>query len=186
MSLDRLTGLSAWLSYHHFGVRNPGDLADFIGPRPDALIRLRVQMIKLTETREIKPYVWVRPDEERLGPAGWNRGDVHTTISINDDRRRRARVAGGLRVRRKLLNHRQLQHGHSLPFKELRYEHTASIWKFDSIMVAIRNVWVYCAEFPHPEINPALPKPSVVVFDIFGEGQFGPRKHADRYRWLAF
>jgi hypothetical protein len=65
LSLDRLAGLSAWLSYHHFGVPNPGDLADFVGRRRDASIRLRVQMIKLTETREIKPFVWVRPDEER-------------------------------------------------------------------------------------------------------------------------
>jgi hypothetical protein len=105
---------------------------------------------------------------------------------MNDERRVRARVASGLRVRRALLNHRQLQHGHSLPFKELRYEHTASIWKFDSIMVAIRNVLVYRAEFPHSEINPALPKPSVVVFNSFGERQFGPRKHADRHRRLAF
>jgi hypothetical protein len=26
-----------------------------------------VHMIKLTETREIKPYVWVHPNEERVG-----------------------------------------------------------------------------------------------------------------------
>ena len=117
-------------------------------------------------------------------PAGPR--DARTTISINDDRRRRARVAGGLRVGRNLLNHRQLQHGHSLPFKELRYEHTASIWKFDRIMVAMRNVWVYRAEFPHSEVNPPRPKPSVIVSDSFGERQFGPRKHADRYRRLTF
>jgi hypothetical protein len=106
--------------------------------------------------------------------------------SINDERRRRARVASGLGVRRALLNHRQLQHGHSLPFKELRYEHTASIWKLDRIMVTIWNVLFYRAEFPHSEINRSLPKPSVVVFDSFGERQFGPRKHADRYRRLTF
>jgi hypothetical protein len=87
---------------------------------------------------------------------------------------------------RHLLNRWQLQHGHSLPFKELRYEHAASIWKFDRIMVAIRNVLVYRPELPHSEITPALPKPSAVVFDSFGERQFGPRKHADRYRRLAF
>jgi hypothetical protein len=109
-----------------------------------------------------------------------------TAISIDDERRVCARLASGLRGRRALLNDRQLQHGHALPFKELRYEHTASIWKFDCIMVTIRNVLIYLAEFSHSEINPALPKPSVVVFDSFGERQFGPRKHADRYRRLPF
>jgi len=85
-----------------------------------------------------------------------------------------------------LLNRWQLQHGHSLPFKELRYEHVGAIWKFDRIMVAIRNVLVYRPEFPHSEIIPALPKPSAVIFDSFGERQFGPREHADRYRRLTF
>ena len=30
-----------------------------------AVTRHRVHMIKLTETREITPYVWVHPDEDR-------------------------------------------------------------------------------------------------------------------------
>ena len=105
---------------------------------------------------------------------------------MSDERRVRARVASGLRVRRGLLNHRQLQYSRSLSFEELCYEHTASIRKFDSIMVTIRNVLVYRTEFPHSEVNPALPKPSVVVFNNFGERQFGPKKHADRHRGLAF
>src|SRR5258708_27742476 len=75
---------------------------------------------------------------------------------------------------------------HSLPFRELRYEYIASIWKFDRIMVTMRNIWVYRAEFPYSEISCARPNPSVVVFDIAGERQFGPRKHTDRYGEFTF
>jgi hypothetical protein len=84
------------------------------------------------------------------------------------------------------MNHGQLQHGHSLAFSELRHEHVASIWKFNRIMVTMRNIRVYRTEFPNPEIGCSRPNPSVVVFDIFGECQFGPRKHADRYGGLTF
>jgi len=84
------------------------------------------------------------------------------------------------------MNHRQLQHGHSLAFSELRHEHVASVWKFNRIMVTMRKIWVYRAEFPNSEIDCSLPNPSVVVFNILGECQFGPRKHADRYGGLTF
>jgi hypothetical protein len=30
----------------------------------------RVRVIKLTQTREITPYLWVHPDEERGAPPG--------------------------------------------------------------------------------------------------------------------
>ena len=53
-----------------------------------------------------------------------------------------------MRVLRNLMNHGQLQHGHSLAFSELRHEHVASIWKFNRIMVTMRNIRVYRAEFP--------------------------------------
>jgi hypothetical protein len=53
-------------------------------------------------------------------------------------------------------------------------------------MVTMRNIWLYRAEFPNPEIDCSLPNPSIVVFDIFGERQLGPRKHADRYGGLTF
>ena len=117
----------------------------------------------------------------RAGTAG-----IHTTILTNGDRRRRVCVGSGLRVLRNLMNHRQLQHGHSLPFSELRHEHVASVWKFNRIMVTMRNIRVYRAEFSYPEIGCSRPKRSVVVFDILGECQFGPRKHADRYGGLTF
>jgi len=102
-------------------------------------------------------------------------------FSTSGYRRRRLCIGSGLRVLCNLMNHGQLQHGDSLPFRELRYEYIASIWKFDRIMVTMPNIWVYRAEFPHPEIGCSL-----VVFDILGECQFGPRKHADRYGWLTF
>jgi hypothetical protein len=107
-------------------------------------------------------------------------------FSTSGYRRRRVCIGSGLRVLRNLMNHGQLQHGHSLPFRELRYEYIASIWKFDRIMVTMRNIWVYRAEFPYSEISCARPNPSVVVFDIAGERQFGPRKHTDRYGGLTF
>ena len=117
----------------------------------------------------------------RAGTAG-----IHTTISTSGDRRRRVCIGSGLRLLRNLMNNRQLQHGHSLAFSELRHEHVASVWKFNRIMVTMRNIRVYRAEFPHPEIGCSRAKPSVVVFDILGECQFGPRKHADRYGELIF
>src|ERR1700680_5217253 len=90
------------------------------------------------------------------------------------------RCFGRSGVLRNLLNG-QLQHGHSLPFTELRHQHIASIWKFDRIMVAMRNIRVDRAEFAYPEIDGFGPHPPVVVFDIFSERQFGPGTHADRY-----
>lgn len=109
-----------------------------------------------------------------------------SVISINEDRGRHACVASRLRMSRNRLNHRQLKYCHALSFEELRHEHVGAIRKFDRIMVAIRNALVYRAELPHSEINHSLPKPSVVVFDSFGERQFGPGEHADRYRGLTF
>jgi hypothetical protein len=107
-------------------------------------------------------------------------------FSTSGYRLRRVRIGSGLRVLRNLMNHRQLQHGHSLPFRELRYEYIASIWKFDRVMVTMRNILVYRAEFSDSEISCARPNPSVVVFDIARERQFGPRKHTDRYGGLTF
>ena len=75
-------------------------------------------------------------------------------FSTNGYRRRRVCVGSGLRgVLRNVLNRGQLQHGHSLPLKELRHQHTASIRKFDRIMVTMRNIRVYRAEFPNSETS---------------------------------
>jgi hypothetical protein len=90
------------------------------------------------------------------------------------------------RVLRHPISHRQLQHSRTLPLTELRHEHMAAIRKFDRIMVTMRNIGLYRAEFADPEIQGLRPNPSVVVFDILGERQFGPRKHADRHRGLTF
>ena len=73
------------------------------------------------------------------------------------------------------ISHRQLQHGRSLPLAELRHEHMGAIWKFDRIMVTMRNIGLDRAEFAHPEIQGFRPKPSVVVFYILGERKFCPR-----------
>jgi hypothetical protein len=90
-------------------------------------------------------------------------------FSTSGYRLRRVCIGSGLRALRNLMNHGQLQHGDSLPFRELGYEYIASIWKFDRIMVTMRNILVYRAEFPYSEITCARPNPSVVVFDITGE-----------------
>jgi hypothetical protein len=101
----------------------------------------------------------------RAGTAG-----IHTTILTNGDRRRRVCVGSGLGVLRNLMNHRQLQHGHSLAFSELRHEHVASVWEFNRIMVTMRNIRVYRAEeFPNSETGCSRPNPSVFVFDVLGE-----------------
>src|SRR5512136_332103 len=104
------------------------------------------------------------------------------TISVSGDR-----LFWRLRMgrSRSLLNHRQLQHGHALPFTELRHEHIVSIGKFDRIMMTMRKLRVHPAELSYPEIDGAGPDPSVVVFDILGERELGPRQHADRYRGLV-
>jgi hypothetical protein len=49
------------------------------------------------------------------------------------------------------------------------------------IMVAMGNVRINRAEFPDAGIDFSRPNPPVVEFDIFGERQFGSRKHADRH-----
>jgi hypothetical protein len=51
------------------------------------------------------------------------------------------------------MSHGQLQHGRSLAFSELRHQHVASIWKFNRIMVTMRNIRVYRAEFPNSETS---------------------------------
>ena len=43
-------------------------------------------------------------------------------FSTSGYRRRCVCIGSGFRVLHSLMNHRQLQHGHSLPFRELRYE----------------------------------------------------------------
>src|ERR1700687_3108695 len=110
----------------------------------------------------------------RQAPPAGTGGVIRTTISANGDRRPCRRFGSRLRVPRNLMNHRQLQHGYPLPFTELRHQHITSIWKFDRIMVAMRNVRVYRAEFAHSKIDRPRPNPSVVVFDVFGERQLGP------------
>jgi hypothetical protein len=82
--------------------------------------------------------------------------------------------------------HWQLQHGRSLAFHELRHKHPVSVWKLYRIVVTVRKMRVYHSEFSHSEIDGFGPNPSIVVFDILCERQFGPRKHADRYLGLAF
>jgi hypothetical protein len=78
------------------------------------------------------------------------------------------------------LNHGQLQHSHALPFTEQRHQHAASIRKFDRIMVPIRRMLIYDAEFSDAETGFLGPDPSVVVSDVLGECQFGSGQHADR------
>src|ERR1700730_12905402 len=106
-------------------------------------------------------------------------------FSTSGYRLRRVCIGSGLRALRNLMNHGQLQHGDSLPVREMRDEYITSIWKFDRIMVTMRNIWIYRAESPYSEIGCPRP-PSNVVFDITGERQFGSRKHTDRYGGLTF
>jgi hypothetical protein len=110
-------------------------------------------------------------------------GYFRSNISINGDRRRRT-CAGG--QSRRFLNHRQLQHGGTLPLTELRYQHAAAIRKFDRIMVTMRNLWFYRSEFSDAKVDGFGPDPSIVVFDVFGERQFRAGKHADRYGGIIF
>src|SRR3954471_15182285 len=49
----------------------------------------------------------------------------------------------------------------------------------------MRNVRVDRAEFSDPETDLAGPDPAVVVFDVFGERQFGPGEHAYRDSGIA-
>jgi hypothetical protein len=118
-------------------------------------------------------------------PPAETGGNIRETISTNGDGCWRRRFGSALLVLRRLRNHGQLQHGYALPLTELRHQHIASIRKFDRIMVTMRNIGVYRTEFPDPEVDGSRPDPSVVVFDVLGERQFGPWKHADRHGGLA-
>jgi hypothetical protein len=118
-------------------------------------------------------------------PVGTS-GDISTAISIDGDRRRPGCAGSRLLGLDMLMNHGQLQHGRSLPFRKLRHQHIASIRKFDRIMVTVRNIRVDRAKLPHSEIDCSRPKPSAVVSDIFSERQFRSRKQADRNGGFTF
>jgi hypothetical protein len=153
-------------------------IIQFLGPRVVPVIHDECRAVQCRQC----------PSIARRRPAGPNRRGLHATISVSVDGDRPCRGCPGSRVRvlGNLMNHRQLQHGRALPFTELRHQHVTSIWKFDRIMVTMRDIRIYRAEFPDAEIDGFGPDPSVVVSDIFGECQFGPRKHADRYLGLLF
>jgi hypothetical protein len=137
--------------------------------------RLQVNF-SASELQRLRP---IRP------PAGTG-GDTGTAISIHGGRGCRCGVGARSRVLRSPMNHGQLQHGRTLPLSELCHEHRASIRKFDGIMVTMRHIRVDHAKFSHPEIGRARPDPSVVIFDVLVERQFGPRKQAHRHGGLTF
>src|SRR5436190_12104808 len=120
-------------------------------------------------------------------PAGRNRREDGKMCDSSAGRERRRRGPDGTRLRALgLLHHRQLEHRHALAFTEQRHQHMASVRKLDRIVVPIRYMRVDSGEFSDPEIDFTRPYPSVVVFDVFGERQFGPGKHTDRDVGLAF
>src|SRR6185437_13922777 len=84
------------------------------------------------------------------------------------------------------MEHRQLQHGHTLPFAELRHQQAASIREFDCIMVAMWNIPLDRGEFSDAAMDGLGPYPAVVVLDIVCERQLGPREYADRHAGFGF
>jgi hypothetical protein len=106
--------------------------------------------------------------------------------SMGSDWHRRVDAGNRRRAFGGLLNHGQLQHAHMLSLTEQRYQHTASIRKFDRVMVPIRCPRICHREFSHAEIDFSRPNPSVVVSDVFGECQFSPGQHAHRDFGLLF
>src|SRR5260370_9400484 len=54
-----------------------------------------------------------------------------------------------------------------------------SVGKFDRIVVAIGNVGLHLVELGGAEADGFGPDPAAVVFDVSGEGEFGPGQHAD-------
>jgi hypothetical protein len=155
-------------------------IIQFLGPRVVPVIHDECRRVRFSAGN-------IHRSHGGAPPAGTG-GDIHatTSVSVDGDRPCRGCLGSRVRVLGNLMNHRQLQHGRALPFTELRHQHVTSIWKFDRIMVTMRDIRIYRAEFPDAEIDGFGPDPSVVVSDIFGECQFGPRKHADRYLGLLF
>jgi hypothetical protein len=114
-----------------------------------------------------KPVVSLRIDRARVG-----------YLLVSGDRSRRRVMGGGAAYG--LLNHGKLQHGRTLSFAQQRHEHTASVRKFDRVVMPIWDVLVDRGEFSHLKIDLSRPNPPAVVFDILGERQFRARQHTDR------
>jgi hypothetical protein len=62
-----------------------------------------------------------------------------------------------------------------LSLTEQGHQYVAAIRKFDRIMMPVGDVSVDLAELADPKVSPPRPDPSAVVFDVFSEGEFGPR-----------
>ena len=72
----------------------------------------------------------------------------------------------------------QLQHRSVLPLVEPIDQHDLTIREFKRVVVRIRLVHIHLTKTSQPLPDVAIGKK--VIFDIFLEGQFGPRKKAHR------
>jgi hypothetical protein len=87
----------------------------------------------------------------------------------------RSKLIGRLAIDRKLKD------CCSLATSEQRHQHLPSIREFECIVMLIAEVRVNGAKSGHAEASVLGPNPSVVEFNVFLEGQFGPGQEAYRY-----
>jgi hypothetical protein len=87
----------------------------------------------------------------------------------------RSKLIGGLAIDRKLKD------CCSLATSKQRHQNLPSIREFECIVMLIAEVRVNGAKSGHAEASVLGPNPSVVEFNVFIEGQFGPGKEAYRY-----
>ena len=80
-----------------------------------------------------------------------------------------------------LLSHWQLEHRNILPRAKLGHKYMASVRKLDRVMMALAHMRIDRVELADAITDGLSPEPAVAIFYLFGEGQFGSRKHADRY-----
>jgi hypothetical protein len=69
----------------------------------------------------------------------------------------------------------QLKDSRSLTFHELRHQHPIAVWKFNRIMMTVRDMGVDRSEFSNAEIDRFTPGAAIVVFHVVVKGQFGSR-----------
>jgi len=87
----------------------------------------------------------------------------------------RSKLIGRLAIDRKLKD------CCSLATSKQRHQHLPSVREFECIVMLIAEVRATGAKSGHAEASVLGPNPSVVEFNVFLEGQFGPGQEAYRY-----
>ena len=88
-----------------------------------------------------------------LRPPPQETADVMSILGNRNGGRRTCAHTCLLCRRRDALGYRQLQDRYPLSFAELRHQHSVSVWKFDRVMMTMRNGRINDTELSHPKFD---------------------------------